>query len=87
MGHQFTKTSDSPVCPQCEQEKKPETGLLSLVAAPARRALQKAGIKRINDLSKFSEAEILNLHGMGPKAVAVIKAAMKKQKVNFKKST
>lgn len=85
-GHQFTKSSDCPVCPQCEKEKKPKGGLLSLVAAPARRALQGAGIESVSDFSKFTKEEILHLHGMGPKALDVIESEMKKGKVKFKKS-
>ena len=85
-GHQFTKSSDCPVCPQCEKEKKPTGGVLSLVAAPARRALQGAGIESNSDFSKFTKEEILQLHGMGPKALDVIESEMKKGKVKFKKS-
>ncbi|MCK6639881.1 MAG: hypothetical protein L6Q81_07320 [Bacteroidia bacterium] len=85
-GHRFTKSSECPVCPQCEKEQKPKGGLLSLVAAPARRALQGAGIELVNDFSKFTKEEILQLHGMGPKALDVIESEMKKGKVKFKKS-
>lgn len=38
-GHRYYKSSDCPVCPVCEEEKRPEEGFLSLVSAPARRAL------------------------------------------------
>jgi len=34
-GHRFYKTSDCPVCPICENERRPEAGFLSLIAAPA----------------------------------------------------
>ena len=40
-GHQFFKSSDCPTCPVCEAERKPKFGLLSLLAAPARRALER----------------------------------------------
>lgn len=85
-GHRFTKTSDCPVCPQCEKEKKPKDGILSLVAAPARRALQSAGIESLRDISKFTEGEIIRLHGMGPRAIEVIQEEMKQVNLNFKKS-
>ncbi len=39
-GHTYYKTSDCPTCPICEQERKPHNGFLSLLVAPARRALE-----------------------------------------------
>lgn len=46
------------------------------VGNPARRALAAAGITRLEQLVSISEAELLKLHGLGPKAVRVIKEAM-----------
>jgi hypothetical protein len=65
-GHRFYKSSDCPVCPECETERKPMDGFLSGLSAPARRALENKGIKTLKQLSAFSEKEILELHGMGP---------------------
>ena len=48
-----------------------------MVAAPARRALENAGIGSLAELAAFSEQEILGLHGMGPNAVLKMKVAMK----------
>lgn len=64
-GHTFRKSSDCPVCPVCEAARKPEDGFLSAFAAPARRALEHAGIRNVQDLSQHSEKEIMTLHGMG----------------------
>ncbi len=64
-GHKFYKSSDCPTCPICEQERKPQDGFLALISAPARRALENKGITTLDQLSKFSEREILELHGMG----------------------
>lgn len=61
-GHQYYKTSDCPTCPICEAQRKPKEGFLSLLAAPARRALENKGITSLEQLSKFSEKEILQLH-------------------------
>lgn len=63
-GHEYYKSSDCPTCPDCEKEKKPKTGFLSLLSSPARNALQHHGIHTIEELSKYSEKEILKLHGM-----------------------
>jgi predicted flap endonuclease-1-like 5' DNA nuclease len=47
------------------------------VSGPALRALDSAGIRSLADLAKWSEPELARLHGMGPKALGVLKAALK----------
>ena len=37
------------------------------MGSPARRALTAAGIETLEDLTRISEAELMKLHGMGPK--------------------
>ena len=69
-GHQFYKSSDCPVCPICEDAKKPATGFLSQISAPARRALENNGISTLKKLSTFRKSEIIKLHGMGPNAIS-----------------
>ncbi|HSL47266.1 MAG TPA: RNA polymerase alpha subunit C-terminal domain-containing protein [Anaerolineales bacterium] len=76
MGHKFYKSSDCPTCPICAAQQKPETGFLSLLSGPARGALEHAGITTLTDLSKYSEREILKLHGMGPKSMPVLRQAL-----------
>ena len=83
-GHQFNKTSDCPTCPICENERKPKDGFLSILAAPARRALENKGIKTLKQLSKFSEEEILNLHGMGPASIPKLRSALEAEGLTFK---
>ena len=82
--HQYYKSSDCPTCPICEKNQKPEEGFLSLIAAPARRARESKGIKTVLQLSSFSEKEILALHGIGPKAIPILKNEMKEQGLKFK---
>lgn len=84
-GHQYYKSSDCPTCPICEEERKPENGFLSLLAAPARRALENAGIKTLAQLSKYSEKEILELHGMGPGSLPKLRAALSEKGLAFSK--
>jgi len=84
-GHQYYKSSDCPVCPFCEAEKKPDTGFLSKISAPARRALEAAGINTLNKLSKYSEKELLKLHGMGPSTIPKLKKALKEKGLSFAK--
>jgi len=85
-GHAYYKSSDCPTCPICEQERKPENGFLSLLSAPARRALEREGIKNLEHLSQYTEAEILGLHGMGPSSIPKLRGALKKQGLSFRKS-
>ena len=84
-GHVYYKSSDCPVCPICEEERAPSDGFLSELGAPARRALEGAGITTLGLLSKYSEKEILMLHGMGPSTIPKLKDALKKSGLNFKK--
>lgn len=85
-GHHYFKTSDCPICPVCEAERKPETGLLSLLSAPARRALESKNIKTALDLSNYSKAEILALHGIGASSIPKLMAELEKNKLNFKEN-
>lgn len=75
-GHKYYKSSNCPTCPVCEEERKPRDNFLSLLVAPARRALENEGIKSLKKLSMYSEAEILKLHGMGKSSIPKLKAAL-----------
>jgi hypothetical protein len=50
---------------------------------PARRALEGAGIKTVKQLSKFSEKEILKLHGMGPGSIPKLRKALAAEGLSF----
>lgn len=83
-GHQYYKSSDCPTCPICEEERKPEDSFLNLLAAPARRALERENIKTLEDLAKFAEKEIINLHGMGPATLPKLHKALKDNDLSFR---
>lgn len=83
-GHRFYKSSDCPVCPVCEAGKKPQNGFLSLLAAPARRALENHAIQTIELLSNYSEKEIMKLHGLGKSSIPVLRAALAAKGLAFK---
>jgi hypothetical protein len=53
------------------------------IAAPARRALAAAGITRLEDLTYLREEQLLALHGMGPKAIGQLRAALCEQGKSF----
>jgi predicted flap endonuclease-1-like 5' DNA nuclease len=57
--------------------KKPTSDLPAGLSQPAIRALHSAGITRLAQLAKASEAELLELHGMGPKGIRTIREALK----------
>jgi len=81
-GHSFEKSSDCPVCPVCEKARK-RNAVFPKMGAPALRALANAGITGPDGLKKWNEAEILALHGMGPKAMQALKIFMKQKKIAF----
>jgi predicted RecB family nuclease len=83
-GHQYYKSSDCPTCPVCEEAKRPKDGFLSLLAAPARRALENASITTLKQLSEYSERDILKLHGIGKTALPVLKRELEKVGLTFK---
>ena len=83
-GHQYYKSSDCPSFPICEQERKPDSGFLARLSAPARRALENNGITTLQQLSQFSEKEILQYHGMGPASLPKLKAALDEEGLSFK---
>ncbi len=71
-GHVFVKTSDCPTCPQCEAARAPRHGWMAKLAAPARRALEHAGITTLKELADRSEQDLLALHGFGPATLPIL---------------
>jgi hypothetical protein len=49
------------------------------VAKPAIRALASAGYRQLDQLENASERELMALHGMGSKALAILNAALKER--------
>lgn len=83
-GHNYYKSSDCLSCPICEQERKPDNGFLSKLSAPARRALEQQGITTLQQLSMFSEKEILQFHGIGPASLPVFRTSLEENGLLFK---
>ena len=67
--------------------RQTESDLPLKLAAPARRALDRAGIVRLEQLAKLSEVEVKQLHGIGPKALALLRRALAAKGLSFKVST
>lgn len=68
-GHRYVKSTNCPTCPVCEAARKPADDFMTLLAAPARRALLAAGITTLKQLASYTEGEILQLHGMGKTSI------------------
>ena len=55
------------------------------LSGPALRALAHAKIKSMSDLSKWTEADVGALHGMGPKGIRMLKDGLAKRGGGFRK--
>ncbi len=56
---------------------------LPKLSQPAHRALAGAGIQNLKQLTKVSESEIKQLHGMGPKALGELRQALAERGWSF----
>lgn len=56
------------------------------IGNPARRALEHAGYTRLEGLSGVSEQVLLKLHGVGPKALEVLRTALAERGLSFKEA-
>jgi predicted RecB family nuclease len=83
-GHEFYKSSDCPICPVCENERKPKDSFLSLIGAPARRALENNGITTLKQLSEHGEKEVLAFHGMWKSTIPKLKKLLSDKELSFK---
>ena len=63
--------------------KQQESDLPEKLGAPAERALAGAGIRNLRQLTKFSEAEIRQLHGVGPNALGKLRQALANRGLSF----
>jgi len=60
-----------------------ERGFPAGLSQPALRALARAGYSSLDQLVKVREADLLALHGMGPKGVETLRAALAAKKLRF----
>jgi DNA-directed RNA polymerase alpha subunit len=60
-----------------------ESDLPTNLSNPARRALEAAGYLRLEQIAKLSEAEILKLHGVGPKTLEPVRRALAEKGLSF----
>jgi hypothetical protein len=62
---------------------QPKGDLPAGLAQPAQRALAGAGIQNLKQLSRFSEAEVKQLHGIGPNALDQLRSALAAKGLSF----
>lgn len=56
------------------------------IGAPATRALEIEGYTTLKQLTKISETELSQLHGVGPKAIRILAETLKAKGLSFKES-
>lgn len=69
-----------------KQDNQGESDLPREIGQPARRALSGAGYLRLEQLTEASEVEIKRLHGMGPKALELLRRALAARGLSFKEN-
>ncbi len=65
------------------EQSEPQTSDLPKIGQPAWRALTGAGYWRLEQLTQVSAADLLQLHGMGPKALGILRAALTERGLAF----
>jgi predicted flap endonuclease-1-like 5' DNA nuclease len=63
--------------------KESDSGLPTGIGKPALRALTAAGYAQVDQLASVTEAELLELHGVGPKAIRVLRDALQAKGLAF----
>jgi uncharacterized protein YdhG (YjbR/CyaY superfamily) len=53
------------------------------IGNPARQALEVAGYSKLKQLTKITEAELGKLHGMGPKALRILRETLEAKGLSF----
>ena len=66
-----------------DREDLPESDLPVALARPAQRALAAAGYQRLEQLAEVSEAQLSQLHGVGPKALDQLRQALAAKGLSF----
>jgi uncharacterized protein YdhG (YjbR/CyaY superfamily) len=65
--------------------QKKSLDLPGKIGKPAERALANAKITNLKQLSNWSENDVAELHGIGPKALGILHVALKNNKLSFSK--
>jgi DNA-directed RNA polymerase alpha subunit len=66
---------------------KPVSDFPPTMGKVAPRELVANGIHTLEQTTRYTEQELLSIHGVGPKAVRIIKEELAKKNLHLKKST
>lgn len=67
----------------CAMENRPESGFLSHISAPARRAMEAHKIRELEQLVFKTKKEVSGWHGVGPKVMAKLEEALAAKGLRF----
>jgi len=84
--HRFQRSGDRSVCPVRWPEYykvRFRSDFSKKLAAQARRALPGSRIFSLTHLAQHAEGELLRLHGIGPRAVELLKKAWRERGLSF----
>ena len=56
------------------------------MSGPSLRALSAAGVRSMADVARWTKADLAKLHGMGPKALALLEQALEESGSAFRSS-
>lgn len=76
----------APKAPAAKPAAQAEPDLPRGLSQPALRAFAAAGLVRLKDFTRVSEAELLEMHGVGPKAITVLGPALAAKGWAFRKA-
>lgn len=65
---------------------RPVGDLPNEIGKTAARELSLNGISSLKDVSRHTEKELLSIHGVGPKAIRILREALAKKDLGFKTS-
>jgi len=54
------------------------------MSGPSLRALASAGVRSMTDLTSWTEKDLAALHGMGPKAVGLLKTDLTRRRLKLR---
>jgi predicted flap endonuclease-1-like 5' DNA nuclease len=60
------------------------TDLPAGLGAPAERALAQAGYTRLEQFAEATEKDLLRLHGVGPRAIRILRAELEAHNLTFR---
>jgi predicted flap endonuclease-1-like 5' DNA nuclease len=68
-----------------KDSNKPVTNFPRGIGNPATQALAVAGYTHLEELTKVTEKELLKLHGVGPKAIRILRETLEAKGMSFAK--